>query len=285
MRTYLECYPCFINQALDAAKRQNADDQAQYEIIQSTLQILKNIPFGATPPEIAYEIHQIVKSKLQNDDPFKNAKVISTKRAMEMYSKMKSMVLESTNPLKTAIKISIAGNILDLAMQTEYVDLWETVNRVLHQDFAINDSEKLIEKINYSNSVLFIADNAGETVFDRILIETLDKPVIYVVKSAPILNDATLADAIDAGIDESATIIDHGSDAPGTILTLCSEEFAEIFSQAHVVIAKGQANYETLSISDSKVFCLLQVKCPVIGKDINAPVGSIIVRQSTDSVE
>ncbi len=128
--------------------------------------------------------------------------------------------------------------------------------------------------------MLFIADNAGETVFDRVLTEALQIPVIYAVKKYPTLNDATVEDAVAAGLEQSVRIISNGTDAPGTILSLCSEEFLRIYKLAPIIIAKGQANYETLNNAGPKVFCLLQVKCPVIGKDINAPVGSIVIRQS-----
>jgi len=132
-----------------------------------------------------------------------------------------------------------------------------------------------------ADHVLFLADNAGETVFDRVLIEQLQIPVVYVVKGAPTLNDATIEDAFAAGIDAVAGIVNNGTDAPGTILSMCSPEFIDIFQAAPLIVAKGQANYESLSSTDSKVFCLLQIKCPVIAKDIGAPVGGIVIRQSS----
>jgi hypothetical protein len=129
--------------------------------------------------------------------------------------------------------------------------------------------------------VLYLGDNAGETVFDRVLIEALEPPVLYAVKGGPVLNDATLDDALAAGLETCATIIDNGSRAPGTVLDLCSAEFRGAFDAAPLVIAKGQANYETLSEAGPRVFCLLQAKCPVIAEDMRVPVGSTIVRRST----
>ena len=132
-----------------------------------------------------------------------------------------------------------------------------------------------------TDRVLYLADNAGEAVFDRVLIETLALPVTYVVKGGPTLNDATREDALAAGLETCAAIIDNGSDAPGTIPHLCSEDFRRVYAAAPLIIAKGQANYETLSAAGPRVFCLLQVKCSIIGRDLDAPVGGVVVRQST----
>jgi len=105
-------------------------------------------------------------------------------------------------------------------------------------------------------------------------------PVTYVVKSGPTLNDATREDALAAGLETCAVINDNGSDAPGTILPLCSEAFRQVYAAAPLIIAKGQANYETLSEAGPRVFCLLQIKCPVIARDLGAPVGGVVVRRS-----
>jgi uncharacterized protein with ATP-grasp and redox domains len=188
--------------------------------------------------------------------------------------------MQSDDPFNTAIRISIAGNIIDSAVQDHIQNLWQIVEDGIKQPYAIDDSPKLRSKLGNADHVLFLGDNAGETVFDRVLVETLSIPVIYAVKGGPILNDATMEDAIAAGLDHCATLLSNGSEAPGTIFPLCSEEFNQHFYAAPLVIAKGQANYETLSEAGSKVFCLLRVKCPVIARDIHAPVGSIVVSQS-----
>jgi hypothetical protein len=128
-----------------------------------------------------------------------------------------------------------------------------------------------------------LADNAGETVFDRALIEALGVPVVYAVKGGPVLNDATLEDARAAGLDRVAQVVDNGADAAGTILSFCSESFRRMYEEAQLVIAKGQANYETLSAEGPEVFFLLQAKCPIIARDVGAPVGGIVLKQGEGS--
>ena len=281
MKTYLDCYPCFLRQALSAARRAGAENPQQQQVIAKVLRALQAVKPGESPAEIAYMIHGIVREEVGVSDPYLEAKKKSTREALAMYDKLKSLVSGSDDPLETAIRISIAGNIIDLAVSDSDHDLWNTVERVLCQPFAINDVEELRHKLDEADSILFLGDNAGETVFDRVLVEKLEPPVIYAVKGGLMLNDATMDDAIAAGLDGSATLVSTGSDATGTVLSLCSDEFRKAFDEARLVIAKGQANYETLSDAGPKVFCLLQVKCPVIEEDVGAPVGSIIARRSS----
>ncbi len=280
MQTYLDCYPCFLRQALSAARRVGADPEVQHAVMQELLAVLQDFPPGATPPEIAYRVHRIVRAKIDVEDPYREAKAESTRQALAFYSQAKELVARADDPLDVAVRLSIAGNIIDLGVSDHHDDLEATVERVLAQPFAIHDDRAMRARLAEADHVLFLADNAGETVFDRVLIEALPVPVVYAVKGGPTLNDATLEDAVAAGLDGCATVVTNGADLPGTVLSLCSEQFRRRFHAAPLVIAKGQGNYETLSDAGPRVFCLLQVKCPVIGRDLGAPVGSIVLRQS-----
>ena len=278
MKTYLDCYPCFLRQALEAARMAGADERQQKAVLDRVLDVLGQIEPSSTPPEIGDQVHRIVRQEVSNSDPYRAAKEASTRQALALYPRLKSLLAEANDPLEMGVRLSIAGNIIDLAAFGEY-DLWGTVERVLAQPFAINDGVALREALSGAGQVLYLADNAGETVFDRVLIEALDMPVIYAVKGGPILNDATRDDALAAGVDRVAEVTSTGSDAPGTILDRCSEEFRRLYDEARLVIAKGQANYETLSEESTKVFFLLQTKCPVIARDVGVPVGSIVLKQ------
>ena len=277
MKAYLDCYPCFLRQALSASRRGGADPEQQMTVIRRSLALLENLEPEATPPQIAHRVHGIVREEIGAADPYRQAKKESTRQALALYPALKDRVDRSSDPLDTALRLSIAGNIIDLGAADEHEDIEAVIDRVLSQPFAVDHRPQLFAAIEGAGHVLFLADNAGETVFDRILIETLAVPVVYTVKNGPIINDATEQDAQEAGLNRIATVIDNGTDAPGTVLPNCSPEFIEAFEAAPVVIAKGQANYETLSESDPKVFCLLQIKCPVISRDIGAPVGGIAV--------
>ncbi|MBW2624222.1 MAG: DUF89 family protein, partial [Deltaproteobacteria bacterium] len=157
-------------------------------------------------------------------------------------------------------------------------DLKTEVEEILEIDFAICDYEAFKDRLGEASEILYLGDNAGECVFDRILIEEISKPVLYAVRDAPIINDATYEDAAQAGIDEVATIFSSGTDAPGTILKTCSSEFREIYNNSEFIISKGQGNYEGLSNENHSPFFLLKVKCQVIANDIGVNEGDIILK-------
>ena len=278
MKTYLDCYPCLLRQALDAARLAGADERQQKAVLERVLDVLKQVGPLSTPPEIGDRVHRIVRQEVGDEDPYRAVKEASTRQSLALYPRLKALLAEADDPLEVGVRLSIAGNIIDLGPTREY-ELWNTVERVLAQPFAIDDRGALRAAIARAGQVLYLADNAGETVFDRLLIEVLDLPVVYAVKDGPVLNDATRKDALAAGVNQAAEVISTGSDAPGTILSRCSAGFRQLYEQAELVIAKGQANYETLSTEGAKVFFLLQTKCPVIARDVGAPVGSIVLKQ------
>jgi uncharacterized protein with ATP-grasp and redox domains len=278
MRTYLDCYPCFLRQALDAARRAGAGDDQQRAVLDRVLEMLQQIALSSTPPEIGDRVHRIVRREIGHRDPYRAIKEAGTCQALALYPQLKTWVQESDDPLDVAVRLSIAGNIIDLGPQQQY-DLWGVIERVLAQPFAVDNRTAFREAFSRNGQVLYLADNAGETVFDRILIEALQQPVVYAVKGGPVLNDATREDALAAGVDQVAQLIETGSDAPGTILDRCSDEFRQLYEKVGMVVAKGQANYETLSGTGPKVFFLLQVKCPVIARDVGVTVGSIVLKQ------
>lgn len=282
MRTYLDCYSCFLRQALSAARRAGADEHQQRLILQRTCAELQALPETATPPQMAERIHRLVRTEVDHPDPYLAAKQEATRAALERYPVLREHVRTAEEPLDVAIRISIAGNIIDFGIFETY-DLDATVDRVLAQPFAIDDRPRLHAALADAREVLFLADNAGETVFDRVLIEALDRPVCYVVKGSPVINDATREDAQAAGIDAIAEVIDNGSDAVGTLVASCSPAFRARLAAADLVIAKGQANYESLSSGPphctAPIFFLLQAKCSVIAADLGVATGSIIARQ------
>ncbi len=277
MRSYLDCYPCFLRQALQAARMVGADENQQYNILQQTVELMRRFPRQGTPPEMAYRIHRMIRDQLGNGDPYRAAKEASTRQALEFYDQLKSVVAGADDPLRTAMSLSIAGNIIDLGFNHDY-DLAGTIDRVQHEPFAIDHLDRFRQALADNGQLLYIGDNAGETVFDRILIETLPVPVTYVVRGGPIINDATYEDALAAGLDQVATIIDSGARVPGTLLHRCSPEFRKRFANAPIILAKGQGNYESLSQSGAPVFFALQAKCSVIAGDLGVPIGSFVLK-------
>jgi hypothetical protein len=259
-----------------------AGERKQRDILGRVLDVLKDTPPSSRPPEISQRVHRIVRKETGSDDPYRESKARSTREALALMPWLERLLDEADDPLKTAARLSIAGNIIDARPGRGY-DLRQEMRRALDEPLAIDDGQALRVALSETDRVLFLADNAGETVFDRLLIQVIGAPVTYAVKGSPIANDTTMDDARAAGLHEVAELMSTGSDAPGTILETCSEPFRRVFDEAPLIIAKGQANYETLSEAGPRVFFLLQTKCPVLARDIGVPMGSRILRQGTGS--
>jgi uncharacterized protein with ATP-grasp and redox domains len=150
----------------------------------------------------------------------------------------------------------------------------------MNKDFVFFDYQSFKNSLDESDEILYIGDNAGECVFDRVLIEELNRPVTYVVRGVPVINDALKDDAEQAGLDKITDIISSGTDAPGTVLETCSKEFMRIFNKAGFIISKGQGNFEALSGVKAPLFFLLKAKCPVIAKDLKIHEGDILLKRS-----
>jgi len=253
MKTYLDCIPCFFNQALRAGRIATDDEKKIKKLLDEIGMVLKDIPLESTPPETGRLIYKKVSEITGKSDPYKEIKIESTKKALSLYKNLKQRVEKSDDKLLVAIRIAIAGNIIDFGVNRNF-DIEREIHEVLGKDFAIYDYKKFKECLDKADEILYIGDNAGESVFDRILIEELKKPVIYVVRDGPVINDVTYDDAILAGIDKIATIVSSGTNAPGTILTTCSNEFRKIYNEAKLVISKGQGNCEGLSDKKSLYF-------------------------------
>ena len=278
MQTYLECYTCIVRMAIEAGFLVGANEEQRRQIVKESLRILLDAPFEMKPPQLGDPIHRKVREITGNADPYLKLKQQSTQQALQMIPDLKRKIHSSKDPLETAVRLSVAGNIMDFGVRKEF-DLDVVVEQVLTQPFAYWDYPSLREALQKTPWVLYLADNSGETVFDRLLIEQLKVPVYYVVKSGPIINDATRVEAISAGIDQVATIIECGSDTPGTFLERSSEEFLNLYHTAAVIIAKGQAQYEMLSEEGPRLFFLLQAKCAILARDLNVPQDSFVVKQ------
>ena len=288
MRTYLDCIPCFYRQALDAARIAGADELIQKKIIDELSKLIPNFFLDANPPEMGRTIYTLIRKITGVKDPFKEIKENSNKLTLSFYPKLKQKINNSEDRLLTAVRLSIAGNVIDYGVKNS-LNVEEEVNKIFNRDFK-NDNEnrktvfryqefkEILSKVNH---VIYLADNAGEVVFDRLLIEELTeklgKQLIYVVRDKPIINDALIEDAIFCGINKVAKITSSGSNAPGTILKYCSPEFMELYQDAELIISKGQGNYEALSEEDGPMFFLFRAKCPVIAEDVGCNVGDMIL--------
>lgn len=289
MKTYLDCIPCFFKQALEATRMAGAGERMQKRVLNELARVLPEFHLASSPPEMGRIIYGLAKRITRKDDPYLEIKQKSNKLALRMYGKLKKKIAGSSDKLLMALKLAVAGNIIDygvknsLNIDLELAAILDEESKVIKQEHrAIFDYTKFKNALKKAKTILYLADNAGETVFDRILIEEIksvdqDKNITYAVKEKPVINDALIEDALTCGIDKVAKVISSGSDAPGTIISLCSKAFVNIYKKADMVISKGQGNFEALSITKRQVFFLFMAKCPVIAKDVGCEIGDVVL--------
>ncbi len=286
MQTYLDCIPCFFKQAIESSRMIGASNNEQECIIREISQLLAEASFRQSPPEIASSIHAIIKKVTGNPDPYRQIKIKSNKKALKIYPKLKRIVKSKANRLLIATELAIAGNIIDYGVKNS-LNVEEELKKILVQEeqnlkkkkkfFDFSHFEKDLKK---ADRIVYLADNAGEIVFDRVLLEEIKslfpkKKIYFVVKEKPIINDALAGDALFCKIDKFTEIISSGLDTPGTVLARCSKSFLNIFNKADMVISKGQGNFESLSSSKKKIYFLFMAKCPVVADSIACQVGDI----------
>ncbi len=290
MRACLDCLPCLLRQALEATRFASNNQTSQAHVMREVLVAMANeIELDQSPPEIAWHIHRRVREIVRDQDPYAVLKRCSNRIALSALPRLRTLLNAADDHLATAAHLAIAANTFDAGMNAAALPaadrdaaarraasnaLVSTLERGLEEPLH-GDVQELREALADARRILFLTDNCGEIVIDRLLIEQLPRErLTTAARGAPVLNDATLDDARVAGLDTLARVIDKGSDAPGTLLADCSQSFRRTFREADAIIAKGQGNYESLRDVEANVFFLFKVKCPVIARHAGLPLHS-----------
>ena len=271
-----DCLSCLLNQSLRVTKNLNLDEETSKKMLQVASTAIGT--YGEiTPPHAAADLYPKLGVIVGDNDVYKELKALSTKEAMILLP----MVKKEVKTVSDAIKAAVAGNVIDFATPNHF-DLEEEFEKVFETAFAIDDEALFFERLKEANSLMIIGDNVGEHVFDKLLLESLAKfypklNLYYAVRGVPIINDVTLEEAKEIGMDKVATLVDSGVITPGLSYAHASEKFMELYKTMDLIIAKGMGNYECLEgVNDERIFHLFKVKCDVVAHDIGAKLGSLI---------
>ena len=267
-----------MSQALRAGRIATKDEVTIKRLLDEVGTMIKDIPLENTPPETGDSIYRKVREITGVVDPYKKLKAANIAEALSLLPDLKEIVKKSNNRLESAIRIAIAGNVIDFGVGKDF-NIEEDVKKAMTQDFGIFDFNEFSESLEKAKNIMYIGDNCGESVFDTILMEELHIPITYVVRDIPVINDVTFQDAIDSKIGDFAKIISSGSSAPACIPNLCNKDFLEQFYAADMIISKGQGNYEGLSTIDRPIFFLLKAKCKVIADDLGVIENDLILKK------
>ncbi len=282
MKLYLECISCYIRQAFEAAQMATDDKKLQEEILRASLIAASKFNTDKIGLLTHARIQKAIKKIARVDDPYKEAKEKINSICLDMSDEIRKVIANSRDHFETSLRIALAGNIIDFGQGTNFSKniIKHTIDTSLHQNLDKNKVETLRENINKAGKILYIGDNTGEIVFDKIFIEQLPKDKItFVVRGGPAMNDSTMEDAKAVGMTDIVKVITTGLDMAASILPLCSKKFLNEYKKSDLIIAKGQGNYEALSDEEKNIFFLLKIKCPVIAKSFKGKynVGDIVV--------
>ncbi len=280
-----DCITCIFNQALRVTKVLALDDRKSKEVLDLAASHLPHFSLDKTPPANATPLYEDMAKLLGKKDLYHEIKKASIKKAQRLKPRCEAILAQSDETFLTATKIAVVGNVIDLASEVMY-DLEDEIRGVMESHFAIDDSSLLYKKLQTAKKVVYLADNAGENIFDAIYIDYLRKKFkscefYYFVRGKPIINDLTIEDMQGDILHKLTTVIDSGVSTPGLHYADMNDIARAHFDSADCIISKGMGNYECLSTNTTHpLFFLLKIKCQVVSASLKCPLGAIICKKA-----
>ena len=289
MKLEPECVGCLFDQILNALKLLKTDISRETVIFaqKKFIKSLRSIDIeNKAAPILGKVVYSIVAEVLGEVDPYYSLKEKYNRLALQYYDEIKNIIENSEDSLLEAIFVAALGNTIDFASQHK-IDLISDIKTFKKEDFVINDYASFKESLEKTNHLFIIGDNSGEIVFDKLLIITITEfypelQIIYSVRGAPIVNDATIEDARYIGLTDLVQVVESGP-IPGVDIKTSPKEFKHHFyHKGGVILSKGQGNFECLygtKIPDKDVYYLLKVKCKLMERIFNAKIGDLIFKK------
>ena len=282
MKSTPECMACLFDQAIRTAQLITPETKIHEKIIRTLAARVAGMSLEDNPAVLSQHVYDVAAEVSGVIDPYKQLKKETNQKAMELLPRLEELVFQSDDPLKNAVHLAVAGNVIDFGINAD-MDVEKDVLAIAEQSFAIDHLEEFRKQLSPGVKLLYLGDNSGEIVFDRVLLEELlelEADVVFAVKSGPIINDVTMEDAEFTGITGITRVIETGSNDIGVNWEKSSEEFKKIFLEADIILGKGHGNFETLSGSPYNVFSLLKAKCVCVARELGVPLGSIVFREN-----
>lgn len=288
MNLNLACILCNIKQVLTVTDllKTNSDDKEI--IMRRVLGYLHSTDYKRSNPEVIRGTWDIITNHINEKNPYREIKCYYNTELSNIAGKVRALINQSHNRFDAALKIAITANLIDFAASHAFDEtmLLRKITTANEQHLAIDDSKDLYEKLKGAGTLLYLGDNCGEIVLDKIFIEYIKETfpnikVYFGVRGQPIVNDVTLDDANMVKMQEVAEIISNGDGSLGTVMERTSTDFRNVFYQADVIIAKGQGNFESLSEVDrANIFFLFMAKCEAVASSLKIANLSIVCAEN-----
>lgn len=278
MKATLDCLECAMRQALRASRIASNDPDVHRRVMDDVARTIPNADLNLSPAEVSLAAYESTTRHSGVADPYYAMKRKQNAFALAMEPELRAMLRESAEPLVTALHLAAAGNVIDMGIFDEHqIDVHAAVEQALHEQFAVDHTPDFLDSLGRCGDLLYLLDNAGEIVLDKLLIEELQKhtKVTAVVKGGPVLNDVVMEDAEEVGLTAVCDVIDNGGAFIGSPLGLVPPEFLQRMQDADVIVGKGQGNYETVDSFDGDVFLILKAKCEIIARHMGVRLGQV----------
>ena len=278
MKATQECLVCVLAQALRAARVATEDTGVQRAILDAASERVPTLDLNESPAVISMCAYELAAELSGKADPYGALKFEQNRHAMTLEQELRELVRNGDDPLLSALHLAAAGNIIDLGtMHAQQIDVRQAVEQVMAESFAVEHLAEFRDSLARCRDLLYLLDNAGEIVFDKILVEELAKhtTVTAVVKAGPIINDATMEDAVQVGLPDICEVIDTGGAFIGAPPSLVPESFSKRMHAADMIIGKGQGNYETIDDFPGDVFLILRAKCEIVAAHMGVEFGQV----------
>jgi len=292
MKSHTDCISCVVNKANSLADKYISDKNKKHAFMKNVLKEIIDIEFERTAPYLVARIMKLLTEETGISDFYYEEKQFFTNKLQNMEEEIEQIVDNSEDKILNGLKIALAGNIIDFGVfdDIDYDFVKKIIDQAFHVQFKENTISNFKSSLERSNKLLYIGDNTGEIVFDKIFIKKIreeypDLDIHFAVRGEPILNDSTKEDALMVGMDKYAKILSSGSGLPGTDLLEVSDEFKKVFDQADLVLSKGQGNFESLPGCNHNVYYLLLCKCDLLTKQLNCDKLSPVFLHEDDAAK
>jgi len=278
-----DCMQCLLGQAFNLAGKHIDKDDERFLFIKRVMREMSGIDQNTIAPLVAGNIHRIFRESINNSDPYREEKDLYNKKMLVLENSFNNFVEIAENRLAAAVKLAAAGNVIDFGAvpDLDSSEVFRVIQETMEKNFSDDIFERMTGDLAKGQTLLYLGDNAGEIVLDKFLIREIKRlypqlKVYFATRGKPVINDVTVRDAKNIGLDKYAVVIDNGTDFPGTILSECSEDFIKVFSAADVIISKGQGNFESLADNPRKIYFIFLCKCGYFEKKLGIEKHEIV---------
>ena len=278
MKANLDCVYCIIQKADERCEKLHSDNSRKLRFMKSVFRLIGESKEDVTAPYLSKCVNDLLRSEFGFTEDYSMLKTKYNKLMLEQEEKIRNQIDGSNNPLLSALRYAMVGNFIDFAaMDTINPEkLNELIQTAESQDVNQQAYNSFCKELSNSKNLVYLLDNAGEIVFDKLFMRTIKSEfpnlhITAIVRGTPVFNDVTLADAKEVGLPKMVSVLENGTDIPGTQLDKISINSKNAIENADLILSKGQGNFETLYGCGKNIYYIFLCKCDLFVRRFAMP--------------